>query len=68
MNDKRYPYTHAADALREVAADGAILSVISRSQSSAIRKYIAEVIGMDDAELARRIADRWLKDLQEDAA
>jgi hypothetical protein len=55
----RYPYTEACDAIRTAGADminGFPVSV-SRSGASRIRQYIANVIGMDDEDLARRIAD-----------
>lgn len=54
----RYPYTIACDALREIPERvNGISPAISRSDASRIRSFIAEAIGMDDHELARKIAD-----------
>lgn len=54
--DTRYPYTYACDFLR-MKVD----PMISRSQASQLREIIAEVIGMDDEELAKKLADFYLK-------
>lgn len=55
----RYPYTEACDAMRQQTVDpfGPQTCDLSRAQASQIRKYIAGVIGMDDHELACKIAD-----------
>ena len=55
----RYPYTEACDAIRMATVDpyGPIGCDLSRSQASSIRLFIAAAIGMDDDELARKIAD-----------
>lgn len=65
----RYPYTEACDAMRQQTVDPfgpqtcdlsraqAKTCDLSRAQASQIRKYIAGVIGMDDHELACKIAD-----------
>jgi hypothetical protein len=58
MEDNRYPYTHAADYLRGYVSD------LSRSQSSRIRTAIADAIGMDDEELANKLADKFLEENQ----
>lgn len=57
----RYPYTIACDAIRvsvysedDWAHRG---TSISRADASRIRQFIAAAIGMDDEELARKIAD-----------
>jgi elongation factor P hydroxylase len=55
--DSRYPYTHACDYLRQfggVDRDGVRLS---RSDASKIRQAVAKAIGMDDEELAKKLAD-----------
>ncbi len=53
----RYPYTEACDGMRLATMDwsgeGAVLS---RFHASLIRKFIADAIGMDDEELACKIA------------
>ena len=60
----RYPYTEACDAIRVVAGgtpidgmDGAKSPHLSRADASEVRAYIASAIGMDDHELACKIAD-----------
>ncbi len=55
----RYPYTISCDAIRNatVCPHEATTTPISRSQASSIRQMIACAIGMDDEELARKIAD-----------
>lgn len=58
----RYPYTEACDFIRAHVVDyspehGARLPTISRSQASQARQAIARALGMNDEELARKIAD-----------
>ncbi|WP_157378758.1 hypothetical protein [Burkholderia ubonensis] len=58
----RYPYTEACDFIRRFSgtynADiGCVLPSLSRCDASQIREAIAKAIGMDDAELAKKIAD-----------
>ena len=48
----RHPYTHAADYVRSLPETG-----ISRSDACAIRQGIAKAIGMNDEELATKLAD-----------
>lgn len=60
MNDSRYPYTYACDFIRmagPVSSDGVILS---RSDASQICQHIANALGMDDHELACKLADAEL--------
>lgn len=60
MTDYRYPYTYAADFIRTygpVSSEGVVLS---RSDASKIREAIAEAIGMEDEELAVKLADQQL--------
>jgi hypothetical protein len=57
MEDNRYPYTHAADYLREQVCSS---EGMSRGAASRIRTAIADVIGMDDEDLAKKLADRFL--------
>jgi hypothetical protein len=63
--DTRYPYTYSADLIREVAAEGKsgdfYPNSLSRSEASSIRMMISSVLGMDDAEIARKLADHYLK-------
>ncbi|WP_186187926.1 hypothetical protein [Burkholderia gladioli] len=58
----RYPYTEACDYIRAHVTDydetlGVRVPTISRSQASLARLAIARALGMDDEELARKIAD-----------
>lgn len=57
----RYPYTIACDAIRMSVYhedDWAGRSPTpSRADAARIRQFIAKAIGMDDEELARKIAD-----------
>lgn len=58
-NDTRYPYTYAADFVRGLAGYGEGGTKLSRSDASQIRQGIASALGMDDAELARKLADHY---------
>jgi len=61
----RYPYTIACDAMRQATVDWAGAGCeISRGQASQIRKLIAIAIGMDDEELARKIADHAISQVK----
>jgi len=53
----RYPYTHAADFVRSIGPHAGISPLLSRSDASRLRSEIAKAIGMDDAELASKLAD-----------
>ncbi len=57
--DTRYPYTYAADYVRSLAGYGHGGTKLSRSDASQIRGGIAKAIGMDDEELARKLADHY---------
>jgi hypothetical protein len=57
--DNRYPYTYAADYVRGLAGYGANGIKLSRSDASQIRSGIAQAIGIDDADLARALADYY---------
>lgn len=60
--DPRYPYTHACDLIRcMVGVDENGSVSFSRSQASSLRSSIAEAIGMDDEEFARKLADYYLQ-------
>jgi hypothetical protein len=56
--DSRYPYTYSCDLIRRAgpirAGEGVILS---RSDASQIMQLIASAIGMDERELACKLAD-----------
>jgi hypothetical protein len=59
--DPRYPYTHACDYLRVKIGNDWDKGLISRSAASQARSIIAEVLGMDDYELACKLADEFYK-------
>jgi hypothetical protein len=58
-NDTRYPYTYAADFVRGLAGYGEGGTKLSRSDASQVRQGIAAALGMDDSELARKLADHY---------
>lgn len=62
MNSSRYPYTYACDYLRMLSGkqDNGISPRLSRAQASHIRKTISEVMGLDDEEVAKGLADKFL--------
>lgn len=57
MNDSRYPYTYACDFIRSLGPVGKDGVVLSRSDASQIRTGIAKALGIDDKELAEKLAD-----------
>jgi hypothetical protein len=67
--NSRYPYTYACDYIRMIPEKEMVESLgvaigvkLSRSEASQIRSKIADVIGMDDRELAEKLADAYLKE------
>ena len=65
MTDSRYPYTYAADYVRGFVTDydetlRVQKTTMSRSEASQARKAFAIALGMDDEELARKLADAYL--------
>ena len=54
-DDTRYPYTYACDYLRVSSP-----SSISRSDASRIRQGVAKALGMEDGDLAVKLADYYL--------
>ena len=58
-NDARYPYTHACDFIRCLAGYERDGTKISRSDASQIRSGIAEALGMNDVEIAQKLADYY---------
>ena len=61
MTDPRYPYTYSCDLIRRGGPIDRGGVVLSRSDASRIRGLIAEALGMDDYELACRLADAQLE-------
>jgi len=60
MTDSRYPYTYACDYIRSFGPISQEGVVLGRSDASQIRKGIAKALGMDDEELACKLADAQL--------
>lgn len=58
-HDPRYPYTHASDYLRMYGGIDRSGVRLSRADASSIRSAVAVAIGMDDEELARKLADYY---------
>lgn len=58
-NDSRYPYTYAADYIRQHASrdDG---TTFSRSEAAQIHAIVADAFGIDRAELAKKLADKYI--------
>ena len=58
MEDQRYPYTYCADFIRMLAGYNDQGSTkLSRSDAAHIKAEIAKAIGMDERELACKVAD-----------
>jgi len=57
MTDSRYPYTYACDYIRRAGPVAQSGVVLSRSDASQIRRQIANALGMNDHELACKLAD-----------
>lgn len=58
--ESRYPYTYASDYLRECVGDDYGKGLISRSAASHIRTVIAEIIDINDKDLAELIAEKYI--------
>lgn len=60
--NSRYPYTYAADYLREEIGDpwdrG---SPISRAEASRARQLIAKAMELDDRDVAEALADKFIE-------
>lgn len=57
--DNRYPYTYSCDYIRGLAGYDEKGTILSRSEASMIRQGIAKALGIDDEELARKLADYY---------
>ena len=60
MSDTRYPYTYSCDFIRRAGPVGRDGVVLSRSDASQIRQQIANALGLDDYNLACKLADAQL--------
>lgn len=58
VTDSRYPFTYSADYIRSLVG----YENMSRSDAANIVSQIAEIIGMDETELKKKIADRYIKE------
>ena len=63
--DSRHPYTYAADFVRSIAGYGESGTKLSRSDASAIRSKLCEILGLDDATVAKSLADYYLANKSE---
>lgn len=59
--DSRYPYTYAADYLRENARnfDG---SLMSRSTAAQAQQIIADALGIEKEKISRSLADKFINE------
>lgn len=57
--DNRYPYTYACDLMRSWAGYNENGTILSRADASQIRSQFAKILGMDDHELACKLADYY---------
>jgi hypothetical protein len=60
MADSRYPYTYACDFVRAAGPVGSEGVVLSRSDASQICRSISNALGMENHELACKLADAQL--------
>lgn len=61
----RYPYTYCADFIRTLAGYDKGGTKISRADASHIRSTISNILGLDDKETAKKIADHYLENQDE---
>jgi hypothetical protein len=57
----RYPFTYCADYIRTLAGYDEGGTKISRSDASNIRQTFCQILGLDDVETAKKIADYYLE-------
>jgi hypothetical protein len=58
--DSRYPYTYSADYLRMKIGDDYGKGLISRAAAAHANMLIAKVMGVDEREIACKLADAYL--------
>ena len=63
--DSRYPYTYACDLIRTAGGCNSSGVKMSRSEASQVREIFAKVLGMEDEELAKKLADYYIENEQE---
>jgi len=59
-SDPRYPYTHACDFLRGAAPWDEQGCTMSRATASQVRQLVSLALGVDDEEIANKLADTFL--------
>ena len=62
QNDKRYPYTYAADYVRLVAGHGSDGAKLSRSDAARLTEKIAAAQGVAKEDLSKALADAYLRE------
>ncbi len=67
MTDSRYPYTYSCDFIRSLGPVSTGGVVLSRSDASQIHQGIAQALGIEDDELARKLADAQLENQSDPA-
>ena len=60
-DDSRYPYIHACDFVRNAAPWDESGCTMSRSTASQIRALFSLALGVDDKEVAEKLADAFLR-------
>ena len=58
-DDPRYPYAYACDLLCILSGLERGFTKLSRTDASRLRQGIAKALGIDDAELAQKLADYY---------
>ena len=61
MTDSRYPYTYACDLIRSKGGYGDNGTNLSRSDASQIMHLFSGVLGINEVELANKLANYYLK-------
>ena len=63
-SSSRYPYTYAADYIRGIISGSGkpLAEKLSRSEAASIRKHIADCIGASDEDVAKALADHFLRE------
>jgi hypothetical protein len=65
MRSSRFPYTFCCDFIRTLGGWYKGGTKLSRSDASLIRSKIAEILELDDREVAEKIAIYYLKNREE---
>jgi hypothetical protein len=68
QEDTRYPYTYSCDLIRSAAGFNAEGTILGRTEASLIRGLFASVLEISDEDLAKKLADYYLKNAEDIAA